>query len=205
MIKELLVWLLVGVCLFCSCEDPVAPETQAAPPVITVDFIPDKTRDATRNILSETDTTIKELNAMYEDIKEEGGDTTAILEELDFFLDRADSLDGLLKIFSSGQVRLDAFSAAGGNFVAAYQDTINDEFVLPLNPNDTESTFFFRYHKLQDTITFHYELKPGVGLDKINLIAFDLWVPYHTFDSLSRHFCQEENCRSSEITYRVYF
>lgn len=189
-----------------SCDDAPEPGDETFPPGINIDFIPERTLDTVTVHLAETDTTIKKLDSIYNEMKDNGdADTVDILQELDFYIGKSDSLENLLDQFEDGRVKIDNFSAFGGSYVASYQDTLNDIFEFPLNPNENSTTFYFDYHNIQDTITFNYKRVSQVGLERIVLFATEVEVSYHSFDSLSRHFCQDINCNSSEITYKVYF
>lgn len=201
----LLILIIIMMGGILACDEIVDPAAEADPPGINIDFAPTRTKDTVKVNLAKTDTLIKKLDSIYNAKKDNGEDTTDVLKELDFYIGKSDSLKKLYNLFKGGSIKLHNFGAIGGSYVASYQDTTGDEFEFPLNPNENSTTFYFDYHNIKDTITFTYKRYSKSGLERIVLLANELEVPYHTFDSLSRHFCQDINCNSSEITYKVYF
>lgn len=189
-----------------ACDQVDDPASEVKPPSIKVDFVADTTFSLNNIRLAKADTLVDSLFIYKNKLIEEGNpDSVEAIALYEAQLAIKDSLSVINNQFKVGKVKIDQFLAINGSFIEEYQDTINSVFALPLNIHDTVSTYVFGYYDLKDTISFSYQTRTSYEIDRIVIRAFDLQVIRHTFDSLSRHYCQTDECTSGEITYKVYF
>jgi len=184
-----------------ACEETEDPASEATVPEIKVDFVSAQTRSKVDTLLKNSNRTI----TAYTDSIKNGGDSIYYTQLIDGETVVKDSLNEILSLLKAGRVKLDSIYAIGGIILKDYQDTTNSAFSLPVNISSDSTTYVFKYLDLSDSLTFTYLTKTVTGLDKISIVAYNIDVVDHTFDSLTRHYCFDENCTNGEILFKVYF
>ena len=206
MVREGKIWMVVLIiATIIGCEEVEEPALESSPPYVNVQFVADGSLASITEMRSEYDTIAKYLLDELNVLREINGDTTAILDSLQLIDIWSDSLSGLFIDLKSGFLEIDSFIAVSGTASELFKGEKKRTFQLPLNPQANESAFVFNFLNLSDTISFSYELRPLGGIERIILQAYDVKPVLNTFDSLSRHYCQDANCNSNEITYKLYF
>lgn len=190
-----------------GCEEIEDPAGEAGPPEIKVDFEARESKDTTAMLFDSLSARVGELGLLLDSLREESpNDTVPVWQELDRLIPVRDSLEAVNDLFQRGQVRLDSLIAIGGNYVEEYQDTVNAVFSLPLNIHSDSSAFVFMFHGLVDTIVFNYRKEVASGLDKVLVVASNVSARNtNPKVEILRYTCKDENCTSSEITYKAYF
>lgn len=189
-----------------ACEETDGPNKVVSAPTISVGFVADssllKVEQESKDFKVLIDTmTARYLRAIE---NEEFADTVELIVNRMKFSILLDSVTQLKNLFKSKKVRLDSVYALSSNS-AVILDTVNSVFKLPLNVNADSSVFVFSYLNKKDTLTFSYKTKVNGGLDQISIIAYEVELVKSTFHKNTRHYCHEENCRSNEIVFKVYF
>ncbi len=206
-----------AILIFAACESEEDTFLAVAPPSVKLEFIPWESKAMTDTIHTLLTGLRSNLGLRLDSIRngegvEDPEDSVRINDSLALVDARLNVIDTFHLNFRNNRVPLKMLEAVGGNFLDQYLDTAISVFFLPLNVNGNSSTYVFEYRTFRDTIEnrtdtlqFTYNTHVVSQFERVFVIADFLEVPHHTFDSLSRHFCTEENCLSSEITYRVYF
>ncbi|GEM_PF-2288598 len=187
-----------------ACEEVDDPASDARDPGIRLDFVGAQTKEKVNMEYDSVSDTLTYFQRSYRDsLENEDPDTTFASEMIHTLTPIRDSLKIINDQLNAGRAQLDSVFARGG--LTYYTDTINSVFNLPLNIQSETSTFIFYYYGLTDSITFSYKTRSQGGIERINVVAYDIKVPFDSFDSLSRHNCFRENCTNNEVLFKAYF
>ena len=111
---------------------------------------------------------------------------------------------------SNGEINLAQIVGEGSSEVIVARSTDSTEVhTFPLNGNSPMVRFFPSITlgenlSRQDTLDFEYELTTIFSENQISLVASDLNIPFHSYDSVLLT-CRDSTCISNEAQLTVYF
>ena len=202
--RILYIFIFFPTVIFMACHEIENPSNAVSPPKIAIDFQADSTLNDIELIVEKADSIVDTLLILHNKLIEEKGDTATTGLAYRLALVKLDSSNALFTMLKAGRVHLDSVFAINSPS-RAITDTINSVFNLPLDINAESSTFVFHYLNKKDTLAFNYKIRTKASIDQINVIAYDINLTMSTFDSYSRLYCNNENCTSSEIVFKVFF
>jgi len=174
-------------------------------PKIKIDFKAAESLKLTDSVFVEVKRHIQEL------VDSLTGDLTAdqvAAIELQLQTLRADSasLEDDYNLFRTGKARIDEVLAPGSVDFEVLGDTIIDTYALPVNMQSDTTTFYFSYHKMNDTLQIYYHREIFQNLDGFRMLIKDIGYNREvtTFDSVSV-ICQNQTCSHDGATIIVYF
>lgn len=109
-------------------------------------------------------------------------------------------------LFRSGSARMDFVAAKGAKSMDFFQDTLVNNFAVPVDMQHDTSTFYFGFHGFEDTLQLFYGRQIIQTLDGVRMRLNGIGVnrEMSTFDSV-RVQCLKSGCSNDQTTIFLYF
>ncbi len=109
-------------------------------------------------------------------------------------------------LFTSGSALVDFIAAKGGKSMDFFQDTVINNFAIPVDMQHDTSTFYFGFHGFEDTLQLFYSRQITQTLDGVRMQVSGIGVDEEisTFDSV-RVQCLKSGCSNDQTTIYIYF
>jgi len=203
--KHLILFFLCSIPWY-GCEECPGCEERVKEARINIQFKADATKVHAQGLVDSLSALLEQDRILIDSIENPAmidSLTTAIAELESDSTKYSEWLD----LFRRGKTAMGQIFGEGASDVSVFEDTvISADFSLPLDMNRDESTYYFNYHNLTDTLKLVYKREVVQGIDGIRMRIFDLGfdASLTTFDSTVIR-CIGVDCSNSRSFIEVYF